>query len=158
METPNLIELYSTGDEQFVIVSDSSDKYIYLFQKQYRNEHPWVQFSAPKIMNLNTIPLVVIRQNRSVRHISIADLDRKSNFVKFWFSRISRTGDDAVDFDQVMIESEGKLVFAAPPDYESGTGSGYDENEYHLSVTATSGITRIRILWSGWLIRPKILS
>ena len=142
METPNLIELYSTGDEQFVIVSDSSDKYIYLFQKQYRNEHPWVQFSAPKIMNLNTIPLGGnTAKMDQVRHISIADLDRKSNFVKFFLGSPGSpgTGDDAVDFDQVMIESEGKLVFAVPPDYESGTGSGYDENEYHLSVTAYIG-------------------
>ena len=145
METPNLLELYSTGDEQFVIVSDSSDKYVYLFQKQYRNEHPWVQFSAPKVLNLNTIPLGSnTAKVDQVRHISIADLDRKSNFVKFFLGSPGSpgTGDDAVDFDQVMIESDGKLVFAVPPDYESGTGSGYDENEYHLSVTAYIGDNR----------------
>ncbi len=129
MKKPNLLETYRSSTDQFVLVSGSQGDYVYVFQSRYLDQDPWVKFTDD---DPNWKP-TMLDFGSNVRHVGIADLDKKSNFIRFSIS----DDEDGEDFDDVIIASGGKLVFSEVPDYENPQGVGASKHEYIIPVTAS---------------------
>jgi len=121
----------------YVFVSDNSRPYVWIFKATSDDTSP-VVFEGPSIF----YPSQTNDRFQNIYSLGIADLDRKSNFVRFKISG----GFDEEHFDPEKIESGGKLFFknATPdylaPDYENAKGlSDEDRNTYTVKVTAFIG-------------------
>ena len=135
-EDPSSLEVYLMDDGQsvpvpYIFLSDENRPHAWVFQAQSITAHPFVQIGEPSTF-LGVDDGSGIDGN--LYSLGLADLDTKSNFVKFKISG----GIDESFFDDGKIESGGKLLFKNSPDYESpADADGF--NNYRVTVTAFIG-------------------
>ena len=133
---PSSLQVYLMDDGQnvpvaYIFLSDENRPHAWVFQARPITAEPFVQIGEPSTF-LGVDDGSGIDGN--LYSLGLADLDTKSNFVKFKISG----GIDESFFDEGKIESGGKLLFKNPPDYESpADADGF--NNYRVTVTAFIG-------------------
>ena len=110
--------------KSFVLAASNVRGFVWIFETVQSESFPIV-FKEPSLFRASAYNSDI----QNINFLAMADLDRRSNFVKFEISG----GRSERLFDKDRIRSGGKLFFLNEPDYELPVDGS---NNYYIKVTA----------------------